>query len=190
MLTKVLVGLAGVIVALTVAVASRTSKFHVERSITIGAPPERPFAQVNDFHRWSAWYPYEKLDPHMTRTFDGPTAGPGATYAWAGDEPGAGKMTIVESDHPSRIQIRLDFVRPMAATHQATFTFARAEGGATRVTWAMDGDCGVMGKAMSLVTSMDRMIGDDFARGLEALKAASEGSSGEGERAGGQAAVR
>ena len=190
MLTKALVGLAGVIVALTVVVASRPSKFHVERSITIEASPERPFAQVNDLHRWSAWSPYEKLDPNMARTFDGPSAGPGAAYAWAGDKAGAGKMTIVESAPPSRIRIRLDFVRPMAATHQATFTFAPAGGGATRVTWAMDGDCGVMGKAMSLVMSMDRMIGDDFARGLEALKASSERRSGEGERAGEEARAR
>ena len=54
----------------------------------------------------------------------------------------------------------------------------------------MDGDCGVMGKAMSLVMSMDRMIGDDFARGLEALKSSSEARPGDGERAGEEAEAR
>jgi hypothetical protein len=48
MLTKILVVLAAAIVLLPIVVSSRSSKLHVERSMTVGAPPERAFAQVNE----------------------------------------------------------------------------------------------------------------------------------------------
>jgi len=49
---------------------------------------------------------------------------------------------------------------------------AIAEG--TRVTWAMDGHNGFMGKAFSLLMNMDKTVGGDFERGLGALKAVAE----------------
>jgi hypothetical protein len=42
----------------------------------------------------------------------------------------------------------------------------------------MSGDNTFMGKAMSLVSSMDSMIGPDFERGLQAMKTAAEKTGG------------
>jgi hypothetical protein len=162
---------------LAVVIASRPAAFRIERSIVIAAPPAAPFARVNDFHEWPAWSPYERKDPQMKRTYDGPRSGPGAVYAWAGNgEIGEGRMTILQSDEPSLISIQLDFLKPFAATNTATFAFTPAPGG-TKVTWAMDGRNGFMGKAISLVMNMDQMVGGDFEKGLVALKAAAEGSA-------------
>ena len=80
MLAKLLVGLVVVVAVLAVVVATRPSTFHVERSILITASPESVFAQLNDFHSWAAWSPWEKLDPKMEKTFSGPSAGAGALY--------------------------------------------------------------------------------------------------------------
>ena len=41
------------------------------------APPERVFGYLNDFHRWSAWSPWERLDPAMQRSFSGAALAPG-----------------------------------------------------------------------------------------------------------------
>lgn len=174
MLRTILTGGAVVVVALALFIATRPATFHIERSITMAAPPERAFAQVNDFHAWGAWSPWEKIDPEMQRTFSGPPSGPGAIYAWSGDRNiGKGRMTIVESDAPSHIGIKLEFFEPMAATSTAKFTFAPVADG-TKVTWAMDGENNFVGKAVSLFMNMDTMIGGNFESGLAALKTLSE----------------
>ena len=170
----ILIAIAALVVVLVLVVASRPSAFRIERSIVIAAPPERAFVQVIDFRAWSGWSPYEKKDPQMKRTLGGAPSGRGATYAWAGNnEVGEGRMTIVESTEPSRIAIKLEFLKPFAATNLATFTFVPGPDG-TKVTWAMDGKNGFMGKAISLVMDMDKMVGDDFQRGLVALKSIAE----------------
>ena len=174
MLKKILIGVAAVIVALAVVIALQPSTFHIERSTSVSAPPSIVFAQVNDFHAWQAWSPWEKLDPNMKRSFEGPASGVGAKYAWVGnDDVGKGSMTIQQSDAPSRVAIQIEFIEPIAATNTATFTFTPA-GATTKVTWAMDGKNDFAGKAFDLFMSMDKVVGADFERGLAALKSVAE----------------
>lgn len=177
MLQKILIGVAVVIGLFVVVVATRPATFHVERSINVSAPAESAYAQVNDFHAWPNWSPWEKMDPGMKKTFSGAPAGQGSVYSWAGnDKVGEGRMTIERSDKPSLVSIKLEFLKPFAATNTATFTFAPiAEG--TKVTWAMDGNNNFMSKAFQMFMDMDKMIGKDFERGLESLKVAAENSA-------------
>lgn len=175
MLKKILIGVAGALLLLLVAISLQPDTFHVERSISVAAPPANVRALVDDFHAWRGWSPWEKLDPNLQRTFDGPPAGAGAKYAWRGNrEVGEGRMTIEQSD-PSRIVIELEFLKPFEASNTATFTFVGTEQG-TKTTWAMDGRNNFMSKAFHLVMDMDKMLGADFERGLEAIKASAEAS--------------
>jgi len=163
------------IVAILGFAATRPDTFRVERSTTIKAPPETIFAYIEDLRRWSAWSPYEKRDPAMKRTYGGAPSGTGATYAWEGDaNVGTGRMAIVETSAPSRIAIKLDFLRPFEAHNTAEFTL-RPAGDTTHVTWAMYGPSSFVAKLMGLFLDMDAMIGKDFAEGLANLKAATEG---------------
>jgi uncharacterized protein YndB with AHSA1/START domain len=174
-LVKILIGVVVVIVILAIVVATRPAAFHLQRSTTIAAPAEVVFERVNDFHAWGDWSPWEKMDPQMARTFGGPPAGEGSTYAWSGNSKvGEGKMTIERSERPGRVVIKLEFLRPMRATNTATFTFASAPGGGTAVTWAMDGNKNFMAKAIHMVMDFDKLVGADFERGLAALKTISE----------------
>lgn len=174
MLSNILLGIAAVIVLFVLVVASRPATFHVERSITIAAPAESAFKRVNDFHAWTAWSPYEKIDPQMKRTFEGPASGTGAIYAWAGTgRVGEGRMTIEKSDAPSQIAIKLEFFRPFTGTNAASFRFVAAPEG-TKVTWAMDGQNNFLSKAFSLFMDQDKMVGTDFESGLAALKGLAE----------------
>jgi hypothetical protein len=167
-------GAAVLVATLLIAVAARPGAFHIERSIEMDGPPDGPFAHVNNLQAWSDWSPWDKTDPLMKRTFDGPAAGPGATYAWAGDRRvGEGRMRIETSESPSLVTIKLEFLKPWAATNRTTFTFAPTERGTT-VTWSMDGQNRFLMKCASLFMNMDTMIGKDFERGLEALKLVSE----------------
>jgi uncharacterized protein YndB with AHSA1/START domain len=169
---------AGVIVAGSLAfVASRPSEFRVARTATIDAPVPVVFAQVNDFHRWAAWSPYDKRDQAMRKTYEGAPAGTGAIYAWAGNkEVGEGRSTITESRPNELIRIRLEFARPFKATSTAEFTF-RPEGDRTAVTWSLTGRNNFMVKAIGLFMDMDRMIGGDFEQGLAQMKSVAEAAS-------------
>src|ERR1044071_1152362 len=98
MLKKILIGLGAAFALLLIVIALQPPTFHIERSTTIAAPPDIAFAQVNDFHAWAAWSPWDKLDPSMKRSYEGPSSGLGAKYAWVGNkEVGEGRMTIEKS---------------------------------------------------------------------------------------------
>ena len=93
------------------------------------------FAQVNDFQNWQAWSPWEKVDPALKRSYEGPKAGTGAVYAWQGNrEVGEGRMTITESRPGELVRIRLEFFKPMAAVNTTEFRF-RPAGEETAITW-------------------------------------------------------
>jgi hypothetical protein len=174
MIRKILIGVAALVAGAAPWVSLQPPTFHVERSVTIQAPAENAFALVNDFHGWTAWSPWEKRDPKMERSYAGASSGAGAVYAWRGNsEVGEGRMTISKSERPSLLSIRLEFLKPFAATNTATFTFTTV-GEGTRVTWAMDGENTIPGKIAHLVMDMDKMVGADFERGLSALKSAAE----------------
>lgn len=149
--------------------------FQVVRQVTIQAAPEKIYPFLDDFHQWSAWSPWEKLDPAMKRTFGGPDSGVGATYAWEGNsDVGAGRMEVKEAVAPSKVGIQLDFLKPFEAHNTADFTLT-PQGGGTEVVWTMNGNHNFMSKVMCVFVSMDKMVGKDFEKGLANLKAAAEG---------------
>lgn len=171
-----LLGIAAVVLvsAVVVFIRSRPDRFRVERSAVIHAPADTVFAMLNDFHQWGRWSPYEKLDPNLTRRFEGPASGAGAVYAWSGNsKAGEGRMTILESRPGERVSIQMEFFKPFAATNQATFTLAASEKG-TQVTWSLEGENTLMGKAISAFLDMDKLLGKDFEEGLANLDTAAQ----------------
>ena len=174
MLKKIGLVAAVLLVALCIAIATRPDTYRVTRSTTVAAPPDVVFGYVNDFHQWTQWSPFEKLDPGMTRTFGGAPSGTGATYSWAGNsEAGQGTMTMKESVPSQRIGLDLHFLKPFESRAVTEFTFDPAPQG-VNVTWAMSGENNLVGKAMSLFVSMDKMVGKQFEEGLATLKSVSE----------------
>lgn len=174
MLKKILIAVAVIIVVFLVVVALQPDEFSVSRAATIAAPPETVFAQVNDFKKWQAWSPWEKLDPELERTYSGKSEGVGAVYAWEGNsDVGEGNMTITESRSPELIRLKLEFIKPMAGTSDTEFTF-KPEGDGTHVTWTMAGKNDFMGKAVCLFMNMDKMLGGQFEEGLASMKSVAE----------------
>ncbi|OMH32995.1 SRPBCC family protein [Tersicoccus sp. Bi-70] len=156
------------------------SSFAISRSRVVDAPAETLFPFVDDFHRWTAWSPFEGVGPQLERTYSGPTAGVGARYAWRGDrKAGAGSMEITESDPHTRIGLTVEFIKPFKAVNHTTFTFDAAGAGSTRVTWTMTGRNRGLWALLARIVPMDRILGGDFEKGLEQLAvAATRGWSG------------
>jgi len=174
MFKKIAIVIVVLIVALLAYAATRPDTFRVQRAASIKAPPEKVFALLNDFQRWEAWSPWEKKDPAMKRTFSAVSSGKGAQYAWEGNrEVGQGRMEIAESVPPSRLAIKLDFLKPFEAHNRVEFTL-EPKGEATNVTWAMQGDTPYLAKIVHVFLNMDKLVGNDFEAGLANLKTLAE----------------
>jgi hypothetical protein len=170
MLVKIIVAVVALILVFVVLVATRPADFRITRSATIPAPAAAVFAQVNDLHKWQEWSPWAKLDPKAKVTFDGPEAGKGASFHWAGNsEVGEGKMTLVESQPSELVRFKIEFMSPFTATNDAEFTF-KPVGDQTEVTWTMSGKNNFMAKAFGLFVDCDKMVGGQFEQGLNNLK--------------------
>jgi len=162
------------IAAILIYAATKPDSFRIQRSVSINAPADKIFPLINDFHNWSAWSPWEKLDPAMKKTHSGPPEGRGAAYEWEGNKDvGTGRSEIVETVPPSRVLIKLDFLRPFEAHNYAEFTLA-PHASSTEVTWAMYGPQPYMAKVMTLFFNMDSMVGRQFEKGLSDLKTLAE----------------
>jgi carbon monoxide dehydrogenase subunit G len=169
MLVQIGIAVVVILAALVAFIASRPSAFRIARSRVVAAPPDVVHAFVNDFHKWPAWSPWEKLDPSMNREHSGAAAGTGAVYGWSGNNKvGEGRMTITDSRPPASVTIRLEFIKPWTATNTAQFDFTPS-GSGTNVTWSMSGHHNFMAKGFTLCMNMDKMVGSDFEKGLANL---------------------
>ena len=154
--------------------ATKPDKFRVQRSATMKAPPEKIFPLINDFHKWGSWSPWEKLDLVMKKTHSGAASGKGAIYEWEGNKKvGQGRMEITDESPPSKVAIKLDFIKPFQANNKAEFALDR-QGDSTNVTWTMDGSQPFMFKVMGVFMNLDNMIGKDFEAGLASIKGIAE----------------
>jgi len=178
MLVKILIGVAGVLVLFLAVAATRPSAYHVERKLEIAAPSDVVFGILNDLHQFVGVFvlfgsPLEKSDPNMQKTFAGPAAGVGQSFAWSGKEAGQGKMTIEESAPGQKVGTRLEFVKPMASTSNLALTITGTTTGSL-VTWSMDGNHNFIGKAFGIFMNMDNMLGADIEKSLVQLKTVAE----------------
>jgi len=174
MVKIILMSLVVVLVVLAIVVAMQPEEFRVSRSTVMAAPAPAVFAQVNELHNWEKCNPWQKVDPEMKLIFSGPPSGVGAAYAWQGNrDVGEGRLAIIESKPTDLVRIKLEFLKPFAATNTATFTF-KPESNQTAVTWSMEGRNNYFAKAINLCMNMDKMVGGQFEKGLADMKAVVE----------------
>jgi len=175
---KVLLAVVGILIALVallgIVISMQPATFSITRTGTMNAPVAVVFEQVNTLRNWDGWSPWARLDPNMKLTYEGPESGAGASYSWDGDgNVGAGKLTITDSKPNERIDIKLEFFKPMEGVNPTVFTFKQV-GEQTTVTWTMSGENTFMSKAIGLVMDMDTMVGGMFEQGLSQMKSVSE----------------
>lgn len=174
MLKKLAILTAIALAIFVVIVSVQPADFGISRKIRIAAPAEVIYPHVNNLHLWDNWSPWAKMDPNSVAAYEGPQQGVGTIMRWSGNhEVGAGSMTITDNDPNRYIAIRLDFIEPMEATNHTKFTFT-PEGDSTIVKWTMTGKNSFSGKAASLVFDMEKMIGEQFEKGLKNLKSIAE----------------
>jgi hypothetical protein len=170
MLNVILIAIAVFVVLVLLFAASKPNTFRVQRQAVIKAKPDAVFAQLDDFHKWARWSPWEKLDPMMTRNFSGADSGKGSIYEWEGNKKvGQGRMEITDLVPNAQLLIKLDFFKPFEAHNTAEFVL-ESIGDSTNITWTMHGPASFAIKVMHVFMNMDKMVGKDFEAGLANLK--------------------
>jgi hypothetical protein len=169
-LTLVLLGILVLVAAFVAYVAAKPGDFRIERSERIRGSADAVFARINDLREFNRWNPFAAADPSVKIVYAGERRGTGAVYEWdSTGRAGKGRMTVVESQAPRTVVMRLEFLKPMVATNTAVFSVADV-GSVTNVTWAMTGCSGFVHKLFGTLFSMDKMVGGEFAKGLASLK--------------------
>ena len=145
---------------------------HVERSITINASRDAVFQQVNTFEDYNSWSPWFDRDPNAEYSYSGPDSGVGAQMSWKSDnsQVGNGAQKIVESTYPKLVKMELLFGEDPNPGY-ATFELEEVSSQQTKLTWSFDADFGnnIIGRYFGMF--MDGMLGPDYEKGLQSLKA-------------------
>lgn len=158
------------ITTILVLAARKPGTFRIERRQRIDAAPERIFPLINDLAEHVRWSPFDAPDPKTTKTCSTPSHGVGAEQSWSGTgKSGAGRFFITESVAPRQLTMSLQMTKPMRCNNQVAFTLTPVAA-ATDVTWAMSGEVSFLMKIFHVFCDMDAICGNEFEKGLLALK--------------------
>lgn len=174
----IVLGIGAVMIAATLLVlliaAAKPNRFRVERSIDVATPAAKIFPLLEDLKAQRLWSPWDQKDPDMKRVYIGPDKGIGAIYEWEGNRQiGAGRQEIVSVSPNEKVEGKIDFIRPMQANNRFEFLLNPVANG-TRVTWAIFGPSPFSSRLFSIFMDFDKMIGNEFEKGLLQLKALAE----------------
>ena len=170
MLQTLLLMAAVALLAVLAYAATKPDSYTVSRSQLMEAPADKLHAIINTPREFEKWSPYSPKDPQMKNTYSGPASGVGARNDFVGNgQVGQGSVEIIRSSAPSEVAMRLIMVKPFAADNEVIYSL-KPQGAATEVTWAMSCKAPYFAKVIGVFINMDKMIGGDFAAGLQKLK--------------------
>jgi effector-binding domain-containing protein len=102
----------------------------VTKSITIDAPVNYVFEEVDDLKKWTSWSWWQRNDSTMKIEYGEPTAGHNGNYSWTSTN-GSGRLIITESAPNQTIAIDINFVN--MGTGRSWYNFKQI-GNATNLT--------------------------------------------------------
>jgi hypothetical protein len=170
-LKKILIAILALAVVVLVIGFFSPRNVNVERSISINAPSESIFEEINSLRAMNAWEPWAKIDPEGTEyTYEGSDAGVGSTVSWVSEHPdvGTGTQKIIESLNNEKVRTELYFGGSDAPSYADLIISSNGEG--SNVVWTLKIDMGSnpVGKLFGFF--MDGMIGSSYEEGLQNLK--------------------
>jgi hypothetical protein len=130
------------------------------------------FTKLTDLNEYVKWNPFPEGDP--TNTADVSGAGIGSYLTWKGEKTGEGKMTITNIEPEKKIDIKMDFYKPMSGEGVVHWITSAKSDSKTEMVWSFDQDLTYFTRYFGLV--MDTMMGKHFEKGLENYKALIEAS--------------
>ena len=169
LIKRLLLSVMSLIVILILGSFFLPQKQHVARNVEISAPATKIYPYLADPKLFSQWSPWSKIDPDMKVQYVGSASGEGAGMTWQSDQPsvGTGSWTIIKAVENESLDVKMDFGDQGAAT---SFFKLKPNGLKTTITWGFDTDAGMNPIMRYMGLLMDKMVGTEYAKGLEELK--------------------
>src|ERR1043165_6614153 len=170
-LKKILIGLVVILAICSIISLFLPFTIKVERSITINAPHDVVFGQINTMKNWKSWSYWDSIDPNMKSEYSGPESGVGAKHSWQSEHKDVqhGSLTIITSK-PDSIITELAFADMPPSI--GVWVLKDTTGGVI-VTTYMNMDMGFFFNFLPGIM-MDGWLGADFEKSLANLKKVSE----------------
>lgn len=178
---QLLTGAAGLMMIASLSSCS-DEHIHMERSTTIDAPMDFVNEHINSLADMNEWSPWVDKDPEMTSSIEGEDGTVGAIYKWSGnDDVGTGSQAITEIGEG---MIKTHLVFEGMGEADATVKLEEADG-KTTATWHYDQDVTFPGTIFMMFMDMEEMLGPDYQKGMDNLKALVEGNKADRNEFGG-----
>lgn len=172
---KIIGGLLLAIITIVLLYASLLApkETRVERTVRINAKDSLIMSKIANFYEFKHYSPWQALDPNMKQEFGGNPNTVGHWLRWESDKAGVGKLIITRIENYKQVEMDLLFEKPFKSNNKSYFTIVpNAQG--NDVTWGYYGKNDFISKIFTLFMNMDKMIGNDYEKGLNNLKAICE----------------
>ncbi|MFN7573181.1 MAG: SRPBCC family protein [Betaproteobacteria bacterium] len=172
-LIRIVVGLVFVVAAFVAIGWLLPAEFKVQRSAQIAAPADKVYVLIADPREWKRWGVWSRRDPAMKMDYSGAASGAGARWSWQSESEGNGVMEFTAAKPNERIAYTLTFP-DMGMQSRGVLEITPAGPGVV-VTWTNEGNMGSNPINRWFGLFMDKLVGPDFAAGLDNLKQIAEG---------------
>lgn len=147
------------------------STYLVTRSGVIEAPPAEVYHEVATLKRWDEWSAWStREDAELKYTYSGPETGQGSKMEWTSAKMGSGSMELTAADPAQGIEYELKMEGNSLGFGQVQL---EPQEGGTKVTFSMECNFGndLIGRYFAFALNFDKMLGDDFVKCLDGLRA-------------------
>lgn len=145
--------------------------YDLSRTMVINAPREEVFNFARQLKKQPLWVPWFKRDPEAVLKFHGQDGKNGAALYWNGNSKvGEGTQKIMKIKPPALMETRILFVKPIKVNALTYIAVKELEANKTKMVWGVRGYLAFPLTIISLFYSVEKLLGNDFEKGLINLK--------------------
>ena len=146
-------------------------KNNVSIKTTIKAPKETIILYIQNLEKWQMWSPFHAVDPDTENTYSEKKENIATRMDWNGKVNGIGFMQT-EKVTENGINFHLEFIKPFKSKAKTNFILRELGENKIEVQWDMFGSLPFF--LFFLKKLFNKMITNDFRRGLKRLKSVCE----------------
>jgi hypothetical protein len=168
---RILLVLLVLIIIALIAALFISKDMNVEKEVVIKKNKDVVFNYIKLIKNQNEYSVWNKMDTAMQQNFTGTDGTVGFVSSWEGNSKvGKGSQTITAVKEGERVETELHFLKPWDSKAQAYFTTTAIDSTTTKVVWGMKSKMPYPFNLMKLFMNMEKMLGDDYAKGLASLK--------------------
>jgi Polyketide cyclase / dehydrase and lipid transport len=159
-----------IVIALVVALFVPKA-LNVNKEIVINKPKQEVFNYIKQLKNQPKYSVWSKMDPTMLQTYTGVDGTVGFVTSWDGNKDvGKGSQTITRIVEGDSFNTQLHFIKPWESKADALMTTKAINDSTTKVNWGFKSSMSYPMNLMRLFMNMEKMLGDDYTKGLANLK--------------------